>query len=110
MFASGLEGFVKEITLLNAAISQHLCGFYGVCWGENEYPGIVLEYVSNGSLELLLHGKNTHVADTSWTAPFAKLASDICRGLIYMHGEGIVHRDIKVRPPFPSSSDPSVLV
>ena len=65
---------MKEIMLLNSAISQHLCGFYGVCWGENEYPGIVLEYVANGSLELLLHGKNSRVDNTSWTDPYAKVS------------------------------------
>ena len=109
---SSLENFVKEITLLNTVLSQHLCGFYGVTWGQNSYPGIILEYISNGSLEGLIHGKVSHAEQTSWTDPFAKLASDICRGLIYLHDQGIVHSQwcvcspdgicFQMHPSFPS--------
>ncbi len=50
---------------------------------------LVLEYVEGGTLAAHLTGRRMPVAEA------AKLASQIARGLAFVHGKGIIHRDLK---------------
>ena len=54
---------------------------------------IVFEHVSQGSLYDMLHLRKQQV-DLSWQQRL-KIAHDIAVVYLYMHSQGIVHRDIK---------------
>jgi serine/threonine protein kinase len=77
--------------------------FVGACWGR-ELTCLVLEWVSKGTLECFLDDKSSVLR---WQDPLLKIASDIARGMSYLHGSKsneanqkfdkpcILHRDLK---------------
>ena len=93
---ASLKAFVSECKILNRISSPHLVAFYGVSWGVNHFPQIILEAVLNGSIETLLHGESEETSLLCWSDPFIKVATDICSGLVCLHDDlDIVHRDMK---------------
>ncbi len=62
--------------------------FYGFCVSPKYC--IVMEYMPNGSLFDLLHSSQTLLWDMRM-----RIAIEMAKGLIYLHEENIVHRDIK---------------
>ncbi|CAH8385369.1 unnamed protein product [Eruca vesicaria subsp. sativa] len=65
--------------------------FHGVCI--KPQLTLVTEYVDKGSLHHLLHWTD-EIKNLSWREKI-NILHDICRGLMYIHGMGIVHRDLK---------------
>lgn len=76
----------------------------GACWGQ-DLTCLVLEWVPKGTLGDLLGNQGL---DLSWSEPLLRLATDVARGLCYLHGrsffdevekkhkECVIHRDLKV--------------
>ncbi|KAL6059624.1 Pleckstrin y domain [Balamuthia mandrillaris] len=86
--ADSWEQFANEIRILSGVKHQNIVELKGVC---KEPFAIVLEWLPMGSLYDFIH-KST--SPFSWHIVF-KLAKDICRGLVFLHGQGIIHRDLK---------------
>ena len=56
-------------------------GFVGACWSR-ELVALLLEWVPKGSLEDLL---SQTAVNLEWNDPLLRLASDIARGMAYLH-------------------------
>ncbi len=81
--------FKTETEVMVRANSPWVVSLYGV----SKAPGrmaLVMEYMSQGSLNQLLHSKQP----LSWSLRY-QMAADIGRGLLVLHGKGILHCDLK---------------
>lgn len=86
------QEFEREVRALLSIRHPNLVLFMGACI--DSQLAIVTEYCSGGSLFKLLHEQRS--ITLSWKQR-AKIACDIARGMIYLHGMDppIIHRDLK---------------
>jgi len=90
-----MKEFLNEAELLSKMKSPNIIGFFGT----TKYQGgecLVIEYAPNGTLFHfleLLRKKNLELT-FSWDKRY-KMAQDITRGLLLMHSQGVLHRDMK---------------
>lgn len=73
--------FRAEILLMATLKHANIVGFVGACWSR-ELVALLLEWVPRGSLGDLLGQNNLNLA---WNDPLLRLASDIARGMAYLH-------------------------
>ena len=67
------------------------------CCSNNEETLLLYEYMPNGSLAELLHGKREENMLTEWMTRY-QIAAGVAQGLCYLHHDccpPIVHRDVK---------------
>ncbi|KAJ4904120.1 Mitogen activated protein kinase kinase kinase-related [Raphanus sativus] len=87
-----IKDFCNEIFILSRIQHPNVIMFHGVCIKPPQLA-LVTEYVDKGSLYHLLHWTD-EIKNLSWREKI-NILHDICRGLMCMHGMGIVHRDLK---------------
>ncbi|RHY30304.1 hypothetical protein DYB32_004424 [Aphanomyces invadans] len=91
-----VQSFVREMTLLARLDSPYIVAFLGVAWTSDAAADFqcVLEYMNNGDLRDYL---KAHTADTFPWAAKLKCVEAIVQGLVYLHSQGVIHRDLKTR-------------
>ena len=87
--AESLESYVNEVSQLikfrdDSIVSFISCGVY------ERYVVITMEYVSGGSLASVLEQFGTIKPLTA-----KRYTKDILKGLHYLHGHNVIHRDLK---------------
>ncbi|GFQ04710.1 leucine-rich repeat receptor-like protein kinase tdr [Phtheirospermum japonicum] len=91
------SGVLAEVAVLGNVRHRNIVRLLGCC-GNNQCTMLLYEYMPNGSLDDLLHGKNkvdNLVAD--WVTRY-KIALGVAQGICYLHHDCdpvIVHRDLK---------------
>jgi len=88
--ANDTKMLLEEIRCLQSLRHPRLVSYFGCC---NKAPHLlmVMEYMSGGSLHSLLFKKKQRLEFKER----ARMAYEIAEGLAYVHGLGVVHRDLK---------------
>jgi len=79
----GVKDFKAEILLTASLRHPNIVSFVGACWGK-ELCCLVLEWVPKGTLAQLLEDET---AALRWDEPLLRLATDVARGMAYLHGQ-----------------------
>ncbi|KFR01688.1 Receptor-interacting serine/threonine-protein kinase 2, partial [Nipponia nippon] len=87
---------LKEAEILHKARFSYILPILGIC-NEPEFLGIVTEYMTNGSLNQLLHGKDVY-PDIPWCLRF-RMLYEIALGVNYLHNMNppLLHHDLKTQ-------------
>ncbi|CAN6328995.1 unnamed protein product [Urochloa humidicola] len=86
--------FANEVIIQSRVLHKNIVNLIGCCL-EVDIPILVYEYVSNGSLDKILHDNNRMPLDLDLRL---QIAAQSARGLAYMHSEittPILHGDVK---------------
>ncbi|MED6105983.1 hypothetical protein PIB30_000772 [Stylosanthes scabra] len=89
------DGFFNEVNLITGIRHKNLVKLLG-CSIEGPESLLVYEFVSNGSLDQILFGKDSRIVLT-WKQRF-NIICGVAEALAYLHGGAqskIIHRDIK---------------
>ncbi|KAF5448984.1 hypothetical protein F2P56_029474 [Juglans regia] len=90
------KDFALEVDIISSLKHKHIMPLLGICIEDNA-PILVYDYLSKGSLEENLHGKNKDKSVLSWEVRF-KISVGIAEALNYLHNEcsrPVIHRDVK---------------
>lgn len=96
--------FWQEVTMMKKLCSSpYLVKLYGIYIPEyfpKEDPyTLVMEYVELGSLKAVLTKKNEQFTDwyhpLEWSQERGQIACDVSLGLLYIHDNKVIHRDLK---------------
>jgi len=88
--------FAHEVSLLSRLRHPHVVLWMGVIVEPSELS-IVMEYMDRGSLSSVVHRRTSDgktFANTLTVAMKMSWVHDIVEGMAYLHGRGIVHRDL----------------
>ncbi|XP_030827428.1 receptor-interacting serine/threonine-protein kinase 2 isoform X4 [Camarhynchus parvulus] len=87
---------LKEAEILHKARFSYILPILGIC-NEPEFLGIVTEYMTSGSLNQLLHGKDVY-PDIPWCLRF-RILYEIALGVNYLHNMNppLLHHDLKTQ-------------
>lgn len=83
--------FTSEVALLFRLRHPNIITFVAACKKPPVFC-IITEYMAGGSLRKYLHKQEPYSLPLKLVL---KLALDIARGMLYLHSEGILHRDLK---------------
>ncbi|KAK9845241.1 hypothetical protein WJX81_000902 [Elliptochloris bilobata] len=90
------ERFSHEISLLRSCRAENIVSFLGATFGSDGTISLVMEYVPFGNLFRNIHHPSASEKDVlQWYNRGRKVAIDVARGLVYLHGRKILHCDIK---------------
>ncbi|XP_016118840.1 receptor-interacting serine/threonine-protein kinase 2-like, partial [Sinocyclocheilus grahami] len=87
---------LKEAEVLHKARFNHIIQIFGVC-NEPEFFCIVTEYMTNGSLDELLHEKDMYPV-VAWTLRL-RILYEIALGVNFLHNMSppLLHHDLKTQ-------------
>ncbi|XP_025955509.2 receptor-interacting serine/threonine-protein kinase 2 isoform X1 [Dromaius novaehollandiae] len=96
LLESDRNHLLKEAEILHKARFSYILPILGIC-NEPEFLGIVTEYMTNGSLNQLLHGKDVY-PDIPWCLRF-RILYEIALGVNYLHNMNppLLHHDLKTQ-------------
>ena len=86
-----LTDFGQEAKIMAQCQFPHIVRLYGVCLEEG-HTAMVMEYLSKGSLYHVLHDDKETLP---WNPIRWSIALDVGKGLMYLHNQKIIHRDLK---------------
>ncbi|CAO3665239.1 unnamed protein product [Rhizopus microsporus] len=84
---------LRELSFLKTCESPYIVAFYGA-FLEETTVSICMEYCEGGSLEDIYKRANELQGVIGETI-LANVAEAVCRGLIYLHSQHVIHRDVK---------------
>lgn len=85
----GIDSIMSEIELLQELQHPNIVKYLGFMKDDN-YLNIVLEYCENGSLTAILRKFGSFPENL-----ISRYMSQVLEGLVYLHDQGTIHRDIK---------------
>uniref|UniRef100_A0A8C6SV07 Receptor-interacting serine/threonine-protein kinase 2 n=1 Tax=Neogobius melanostomus TaxID=47308 RepID=A0A8C6SV07_9GOBI len=90
------SSLLKEAEVLHKARFNYIIQIFGVC-NEPEFFCIVTEFMSNGSLDLLLHEKDMY-PELAWALRL-RILYEIALGVNYLHNMNppLLHQDLKTQ-------------
>ncbi|ELP91491.1 protein serine/threonine kinase, putative [Entamoeba invadens IP1] len=88
---SGLDEFEKEVSMLDKFRSEYIIHFYGAVFIASKVC-MVTELAQFGSCQDLMKHKTCDEVDLKLRV---KIMIDAAKGILYLHENGILHRDIK---------------
>eukprot|EP00002_Diphylleia_rotans_P003165 TRINITY_DN12132_c0_g1_i3.p1 TRINITY_DN12132_c0_g1~~TRINITY_DN12132_c0_g1_i3.p1 ORF type:complete len:227 (+),score=19.74 TRINITY_DN12132_c0_g1_i3:210-890(+) len=90
-YARLLESFKREVTNIRECNHPNIVQYIG-CFIDQGTLNLMTEYMSNGSLEKMLHDRSKNVEIELRYS----IAADICSGMCYLHemNPQIIHRDL----------------
>ncbi|ELP83590.1 protein serine/threonine kinase, putative [Entamoeba invadens IP1] len=88
---SSIAEFEKEVSMLDKFRSDYIIHFYGAVFIPNKIC-MVTEFAQFGSLQDLIKNKRSEEIETKLRV---KMMIDAAKGILYLHENGILHRDIK---------------
>lgn len=97
IFTANKKEFTKEVIIQSQFSHKNIVRLLGCCI-EADAPMLVTEFVPNGNLSDLLHGKNTSQQIPLSLNRRLKIATEVAEALVYMHtsqSHPILHGDIK---------------
>lgn len=90
-----VSNFQRECTILSTARHPNVVQFMGVHYGSDKYDiSLIMEHLPSDLENLLKHCGEEHA---NFKLPLSfqiSLLSDISSGLLYLHSQSIVHRDL----------------
>lgn len=89
-----IAAFKRETKIFEQLRNPNIVQMFGVCDQPNNYA-IVMEYLSQGSLNHLLTEVKKSGTTLDWEKIGFKIAYGVCCGLLYLHTQKVVHADIK---------------
>ncbi|KAF0691525.1 Aste57867_17276 [Aphanomyces stellatus] len=101
-----VQAFIDEIALLASFVCPYIVHLVGAMWTRPNTLQAVLELMDMGDLRTYLSQTKPTVDD--WPRKLA-WAGEVANGLVYMHGQSIVHRDLKSRNIVLDASKPAKL-
>ncbi|KAG0942171.1 hypothetical protein G6F30_005863 [Rhizopus arrhizus] len=84
---------LRELSFLKTCESPYIVAFYGA-FLEETTVSICMEYCEGGSLEDI-YKKANQLQGVIGETILANVAEAVCRGLIYLHSQHVIHRDVK---------------
>jgi serine/threonine protein kinase len=84
------KAFLKEVQLLKSLNHPNILQFIGILYKEGKVLVLITEYADGGTLRKTI--KNTAKL-FPWYLRIS-MARDIAAGMNYLHGQGIIHRDL----------------
>jgi serine/threonine protein kinase len=90
--------FMREAVMLDK-LKNHpsVIRFLGACF-DPASPALILEYAEEGTLEtLLMKQKKFNTNDWKDQLQLIRMAAEAASGVVYLHEEKIIHRDISAR-------------
>jgi serine/threonine protein kinase len=87
-----VASMLSEIDLVSDCTHPNVIRMMG--WCDEPYVFIVLEYANGGCLRDYLKSPASRLKP-GWCHDKTRLAIDVAAGIAYLHGRGIIHRDIK---------------
>eukprot|EP00455_Lapot_gusevi_P042344 TRINITY_DN5009_c0_g4_i3.p1 TRINITY_DN5009_c0_g4~~TRINITY_DN5009_c0_g4_i3.p1 ORF type:complete len:282 (+),score=60.67 TRINITY_DN5009_c0_g4_i3:91-936(+) len=85
-----VQNFKKEVQLSWVSRHPNIITLYGACLEPNNMA-MVMEYMEGGSLHGVLHDDDIQL---SWSRRL-EILRDITAGVLFLHRQNIVHRDLK---------------
>ncbi|KAL7720564.1 Tyrosine kinase [Entamoeba marina] len=86
-----MEDFNKEVSMLDKFRSDYIIHFYGAVMIPNKVC-MVIEFAQYGSLQDLM---KSHKETAPRFLVKMKILLDCSKGILYLHSNGVLHRDIK---------------
>ncbi|MCE8162849.1 MAG: protein kinase [Candidatus Moeniiplasma glomeromycotorum] len=88
---SDIQDIRKEINILKILRNRYIIQYYDT-YSDNQELLIIMEYAKNGTLTKFINDNKEKEHNWSFNT---NLIKQIALGLVYIHHEGIIHRDLK---------------